>query len=125
MNAIFWGDEKEIRRLINAGENVKQARFFAGTLFIEPLRHAFGSNRKCGVTLIDAGANPYECGISKKHIPKHWIEFFNSRNSTRSSTILAMHAMHKTYGKDVAKIVGRVIWELRGIGAISAKKIKV
>ena len=74
------------------------------------------------MTNVHAGADPYKCGLLTGYIPDKWIDFAKSRASIRFCAILAMGAMHKMYGKDVARIIGRVVWETRGHGAKAAPK---
>ena len=131
LEAISTSNEKEIRRHIDNGCNPNQS-FIQDCCERKPLGYAFmqTADKRCIRVLIDAGANPYKCGLIKQVLPKYWFDFAKSRASVRSCAILAMGAMYKTYGKDVARIIGRVIWETRGYGAAprsgaaNAKKIK-
>lgn len=121
-------DKMEIRRHIDSNYDLN-ARINFGYCIppTSPLRYALESDTspECILMMIDAGADPHKCGIKEEYLPKYWFEFVESRASVRSCAILAMGAMHKKYGKDVARIIGRVIWETRGITHSNAKKIKI
>jgi hypothetical protein len=48
-----------------------------------------------------------------KPLPDFIVEYLRNRRAARSGAIHAMHAMKKKMGKDVAKMIARVVWSER------------
>lgn len=106
----IWEKPKTLRKILDLGHPVN-AENSCGETALDQLVSLY-HGRISALILLDAGGR-----CVKTEMPR-WLKTFQTfRESVRSSAISTMGALQrrKRVGKDVARIIGRSIWALRGI----------